>query len=694
VASSTFASFGIPVWAYRFVVLMLILGFPIALVIGWAFELTPDGIKTAKVAKGTASDTDDKELSTKRNLLTIAWAAGLPTVIFGALSLIFYFGVHTDSDSTDVRLAASSAERPYVLGTIAVLPFDVIGDGAETRVAGEGLHEELLTTLAEMDPLDVISRSSIMQFRADRPTIPEIGRTIGADFVIEGSIQAVNSKLRITVQLIEAETDNHLWAKTYDESLRKYEDLLVFQKRAAYELAIDAYRVLEGTFSAHGAAKAEREALIARITTEREGMLVNYWDDNQPETKLFVPLLEMQKEVLRLDPDNPEAHRVFVSIFGNAVWKGFRNQYDPVWHEEIYLASQRAISVLPDDYETNIVAGDYYNLYENNPHRAIFYYKKALENYEASEPEHIQPWPYNLLATAYLNTGQNFAAQRLIGRAEEQGSYVNFRERVEVYRSNRNREKVHETLDEGIRNAEQNGDRDIIAFALVMKAFNTSLDEGSIDEAVEVYDRLAGETEFPGFVSRSVLTMQRKYDEVIDHLSSIDTADTFWVMQQDLAIIRSWHYLKAGNRSLANSYLKSYLNELETSLKGRWMKRFSPDRYAIAYAEGLALLGDKDEALEWIEAALEAANPTRHYRDYFDTLFDCTYTYSHLGMAEESAQLIDQILSTQNGFTVGLFLVDPKFDSIRETPEFEAVMRKYMDQLRDSSVIESYYSVD
>ncbi|MBK1879684.1 hypothetical protein [Pelagicoccus mobilis] len=127
VAAATFGGFGIPVWAFRFVVIMLVLGFPVALILAWAFELTPDGIKTTKAARESRGDLPvPKKQQRKRNWMAFAFAAGLPTLIFGTLAVFFYFkGGGREGTVT------SGVEK-----SVAVLPFVDLSDGGDKPAIG------------------------------------------------------------------------------------------------------------------------------------------------------------------------------------------------------------------------------------------------------------------------------------------------------------------------------------------------------------------------------------------------------------------------------------------------------------------------------------------------------------------------------------------------------------------------------
>ena len=124
VAETTFEGFGIPLWAFRFVMLCVILGFPIAIILAWAFELTPDGIKTTKVADQQRGDAPvSKKQERKRNWFSLLFAAAVPTLIFGTMALIFYFQAKPDQET--ILTPNSSLHPPVDDKSIAVLPWSI-----------------------------------------------------------------------------------------------------------------------------------------------------------------------------------------------------------------------------------------------------------------------------------------------------------------------------------------------------------------------------------------------------------------------------------------------------------------------------------------------------------------------------------------------------------------------------------------
>ena len=220
VSGTLFPVFGIPDWGIRLVVIVFALGFLPALIISWVYEITPEGIKREKDVVRDASIT---HLTAKRlDMFTI----GLIVV-----ALVF---ILADRFWLSPRLAEQLAAPALVVTetvqtlepesqvpskSIAVLPFVNMSDDPGNEYFTDGMHDELLTRLTHVSALKVISRTSVMRYRDTDKSLPEIARELSVATILQGGVQRVGKQVRINVQLINAHTDEHLWAKIYDREL-------------------------------------------------------------------------------------------------------------------------------------------------------------------------------------------------------------------------------------------------------------------------------------------------------------------------------------------------------------------------------------------------------------------------------------------------------------------------------------------
>ena len=215
--AQVFPVFDIPNWAVRLIVLAIVIGFPIALVMAWAFELTPEGLKR----------TEDVDLTTQTGTRSRAW---IYIVIVGALlSLsLFFLGRFTASTKQN-----GATEVPAK--SIAVLPFENLSRDPDNAFFADGVQDEILTDLARIADLKVISRTSVMHYKSGiARNLREIGEQLGVAHVLEGSVQRSKNRVRVNAQLVDARTDRHLWGQTYDRDLA---DVFAIQSEIAKTIA-------------------------------------------------------------------------------------------------------------------------------------------------------------------------------------------------------------------------------------------------------------------------------------------------------------------------------------------------------------------------------------------------------------------------------------------------------------------------
>src|SRR5882724_3371051 len=236
VATQVFPFLEIPNWAIRLVIMLIVIGFPIALVIAWAFELTPEGLKRTEFA-------DELPKKSARNR---AWI--YVVIVAGAISVsLFFFGRYT-ATSKQGGLTEVPAK------SIAVLPFENLSSNPENAYFTDGIQEEILMRLAKIADLKVISRTSTVRYKSSPENLREIATQLGVANILEGSVQRTADRVHVNVQLIKAASDAHLWAEAYD---RKLTDIFAVESEIAKTIADTLQAKLTGS---------EQHAISARPT--------------------------------------------------------------------------------------------------------------------------------------------------------------------------------------------------------------------------------------------------------------------------------------------------------------------------------------------------------------------------------------------------------------------------------------------
>src|SRR5256885_3680419 len=227
IATQIFPFLEIPNWVVRLVIVLIAIGFPIALIIAWAFESTPKGIERTLVADAL------QRRSTGRTWIYVV-------VIGVALSAaLFFLGRCTAGNKS-----TSAAPSDLPSKSIAVLPFDNLSRDPDNAFFAEGVQDEILTRLAKVADLKVIARTSTAKFKSAPQNLSEIAKQLGVLNILEGSVQKANDQVRVNVQLINATTNAHLWAEIYD---RKLTDIFAVESDIAKTIADTLQAKLTGS---------------------------------------------------------------------------------------------------------------------------------------------------------------------------------------------------------------------------------------------------------------------------------------------------------------------------------------------------------------------------------------------------------------------------------------------------------------
>ena len=230
-ASILLPTFEAPPWVMKVLVLVIVLGFPAALILSWAFEITPEGIKLESEIEPS------KSIKRRAGRKIVAVTIALAVIAAG---LFVYQMVGPDRWARRSNVETAGGERaggpslPILEKSIAVLPFDNLSDDKSNAYFTEGVQDEILTRLAKVADLKVIARASTQRFKSAPENLPDIAKQLGVANILEGSVQKVGDQVRVNVQLINALTNAHLWADIYD---RKLTDIFAVESEIAKSIA-------------------------------------------------------------------------------------------------------------------------------------------------------------------------------------------------------------------------------------------------------------------------------------------------------------------------------------------------------------------------------------------------------------------------------------------------------------------------
>jgi len=284
---------GAPGWVFQAILLLVALGFPIALIFAWAFELTPEGLKREHEVDRSDS-------------ITQVTGRKLDFMIIGVMSLaIAYFAYDefvVEPAQEESLLSDSTQEivATEVQQSIAVLPFVNMSDDAANEYFSDGLAEELLNLLAKIPELKVIARTSSFAFKGQTGDIRGIGQQLGVKTLLEGSVRKSGERVRITAQLIDASDGAHIWSDTYDRTIK---DIFAVQDDVAAAI-IDALEIHIGAKPTRGRPTDNAEAYALFLKARAS---LNVSDTRSAEQKLL--------GVIELDPNFAEAHELLAYCY-------------------------------------------------------------------------------------------------------------------------------------------------------------------------------------------------------------------------------------------------------------------------------------------------------------------------------------------------------------------------------------------
>jgi len=372
VATQVFPFFEIPNWAVRLIVLAIVIGFPIALVIAWAFELTPEGLKR----------TEDVDLTrSARQPAKRTWI--FVVIIGGALSLgLFFLGRYSTGNNAASRSASEELRRDKQSGaatgssipqkSIAVLPFENLSDDKNAAYFADGIQDEILTKLASVADLKVISRTSTAKYKSKPEDLKTVSQQLGVATVLEGSVQKAADKVRVNVQLIDARADSHLWAKSYD---REMKDVFAVESEVAQEIADSLQAKLspaEATTLATAPTK-DTAAYDLFLKGEYEERLAN----SSLKAESFDQAAAWYQQAIARDPNFALAMARLVQNRIQRHW--FIEQMSEAELAQLRSVAERAVALAPNLAQVHVALGQFYYHGYRQYERALAEFERALQ---------------------------------------------------------------------------------------------------------------------------------------------------------------------------------------------------------------------------------------------------------------------------------------------------------------------------
>ncbi len=631
IGSAVFPAWELPNWTFRSLVLLLLIGFPIALILAWAFDVTPQGIRATK--------TTATEMHLGRNVIILIATGVIVSVAAGFFLL--------------PRASARKIDK-----SIAVLPFQNLSDEKENAYFADGMQDDILTNLSKIGDLKVISRTSVMSYRGSGTrNAREIGKMLGVATLLEGSVRRIGSRVRVNVQLIDANNDEHIWAEDYDRDLT---DVFAIQTDLAQKIA----SALRAKLSPNEKARLDR-----RPTQNPDAYLLflqahDYASQREMFRDTSLKAEPLFEQAIKLDPNFALA---FAGLSMVESWLYHTSDPVPARREKARLNADEALRLQPDLPEGHLALGFSYYYGDRN-------YERALAEFDISKrglPNESQ---------AYLAIG---SIQRRQGKWAESNASLEKAATLDPkntnvlmnlcysYMGQRDFEAADKTVDRLIATSPQSFQ------ARGLKGFVALQLKGDLSAAEKVFSSMPSETD-PGLMTLArvwILRLKRNFPEALQVLHQFrgETLHNTSTAPSPKAFLEGELYLLQGDEAKARTALEHARVVSEELLSA------APEDPARHGQHGviLAALGQKQEAIAEGKRAVELLPESEDAFDGPQMAAPLAQIYAWTGEFDEAFRLLDHLLVVPNGLTVPMLKLDPTWDALRKDPRFQALIDKY-----------------
>jgi TolB-like protein/Flp pilus assembly protein TadD len=629
--------FEIPNSAIRGVIALLLVGFPIALVLAWMFDITSSGIERTSTAEAHPQPKSRR----RRNVILLAAGGAMVSIAAGFFLL--------------PRAVAHKVDK-----SIAVLPFENLSDDKENTYFADGIQDDVLTNLSKIGDLKVISRTSVMQYRGNATNVREIGKALGVSNVLEGSVRRSGNKVRVNVQLIDANTDEHVWANDYD---RDVTDVFAIQSDLAQKIA----EALQAKLSPGEKSQMTRtptengEAYLAFVQAHNLSSAFEDFDKLKQSQQLY-------QRAIELDPNFALAIAHYSQLQS---WVHHTFDPAPMRREKARTLAERALELQPDLPEGHLALGCSYYYGDNN-------YDAALKEFEMAR----QGLPNE--SEMYLYIG---AIQRRQGKWAE--STANLEKAVNLnpkdvwqlqnltfnYQMQRNYSKANEVIDRALTLNPTSME------LLGLKSKFAIAEKGDFSVAEKAFEAvkstpMTDEQKLKTASARAdVFLLERKYSEGLQQAESLpdDQLASFpgglWSKYFDIGFARKALQDEPGARAAFLRAKSAAQDELKRN----------PDaaKLHMQLAKTLAFLGEKDAALAEAQRASELQPESRDAFEGPDITEGMAEVQAILGEKDRAIEILDGLLSRPSALTVQNLQIDPIWDPLRSDPRFQDLLTKY-----------------
>ena len=638
--AQVFPVFDVPNWIIRLIVVLIVIGFPIALISAWAFEITPEGIKRTEEA-------DAMPQSARPSNRTWIYIV----VVGAAISLsLFFLGRYTAGNRI------TSGDRK----SIAVLPFASLSQDKNDAYFADGVQDQILTNLAKVSDLKVISHTSVRQYKtgAER-NVREIGQQLGVAYIMEGSVQRVRDRLRINAQLIDARTDTHIWAETYD---RTAADLFAIQSELAQSIVTQLKAKLSPQQKAEIEERPTQDLDAFELYLQAKAIVDSYLNATDVRAAMLQALKSLDDAIKR-DPN-------FVSAYCYAARANdllFFFDLDPT-PDRISLAEaavNTALRLRPDSAEAHFAQADYY-------FRCLRDYDRAQEELAIARPGLPNSTPFFILS-GYTNRRRNhFAdAERDFSTAfaldpRNPNAYNLLADTYVLQR--RFPEAVH-VYDNVLAAGE---DVPIVRFRRANCVLNGTGNTGPMRDIL----MKSPEMEFAGSQTpvRSWMAMLDGNYAEAERVLVASPREDFQDVDLSFYFPKSWYQAMVSRAKGDSARATAALRECREILAQRLIVKPEHARTIAVLAQVDAGLGEKDLAIREAQHAIDLMPISKDIYDGALVLEGLAQVYTWTGDRDRAIELVQKLVTMPSYINYARLKLHPLWSPLRGDPRFEKIV--------------------
>jgi len=676
VADLVFPALDLPEWTITFIVALAALGSPRALVLAWAFEKTPEGMRRTDPA------TKDELEAIVAQPIGRRWPSGL----FALAGILLLYGggwwvigrsgrAVTATDETQVArpaaVTAVAAPEPADRRTLAVLPFESMSQDEESVLFTSGIHDDILTQLSKIRALGVTSRTTVMEYAETDMSLPEIAAQLKVANILEGAVRRAGDRVKINVQLIDAEADEHLWAETYERELTA-ENVFAIQS----EIAVNVAQAMEAELTheeEEGLRDVPTHSLAALDAYHRGRVLFAARTD--AEDRASVTQFERAVEL------DPEFAMAWVGLLRAQTWlirTGIESDTLPA-RESL----DRALDLAPNSAEARLAAG-YYHYY------GLGDYERALEEFVTADslvPDQIE----SVEALSYIHRRLGHWQETVdLGRRslelDPQDAAVYWNRGVTLWALGEHSE-ADRFLERSLRMHPEATQVNGWRFKALLWVEGDSASARSFAATADAFV----DPEMRALWQTELALASRDYPAALEALESVSGMDTLeWLrfpaagrgpLADNQLLYLSLVHRYAGDEDRSIAYADSLLAEARQELEVRpralrfdVFGREAVVHVMMAYAH--ALRGEKDAALRKAERAMELFGP--QYDAIDGPMMNDAYSrvLVLVGEPERALEELENLATIPSYLGPGRLQLDPLYDPLREDPRFHRLLER------------------